>query len=609
LNPDSATRRRLRFGPFALDPRTAELTRDGTTVRLPPQPARILALLAGRQGDLVTREELRQQVWGRDTFVEFDQALNFCVRKIRAALGDDADAPRYVETLSRRGYRFIATVEEEAAAPLPAFPRDAARPAADPRAARDRVMLVVLPFENLSGDPAQDYFSDGLTEEMITRLGRLDPRRMGVIARTSAMRYRGVTRSVAEIASELGVQYLLEGSVRATRESVRVSAQLIRASDQTHLWADVYDRPLRDVLALQADIARAIAVPILLRLAPEGKAAPGGPEMVHPGAYKACLRGRFFWNKRTANDTDRSIREFKEAVRLDPGCAEAYVGLADAYAFLGDVGIATTPPRAAFERAALMVSRALELNPDLGEAHASRAHIAMHLFDWAEAAKAFERALDLAPNYPVAHEWYAFYLAFTGRIESAHAAMARALALDPISLSINKDVGELLYFDRRYEEALAQYRRTLEMDATFLRARIEAGRTLEQLGRFDEAIAELREATNLVRDNPEALAALGHALAAAGRSREARAVLGRLDAMARSRYVSPYDYAVVHAGLRQRARAFAWLERAASERAAWLIYLSVDPRLDRLRSDPRFRALARRVGVSLMPAPDPFLAR
>jgi TolB-like protein/Flp pilus assembly protein TadD len=578
---DSAPRPpRLRIGPVVFDPETGELRGEGTASRLPPQPARVLALLARRAGEIVTREELRRLLWGDDTFVDFEQGLNFCVRRIRSALGDEAERPAYIETLPRRGYRLIAPVEEVAATGMPP----------------GRAMLAVLPFENIGGDPDQEYFSDGLTEELITQLGRLDPLRLGVIARTSAMAYKRTRKSVDEIGRELGVHYVLEGSVRNAGGRIRIAAQLVQVRDQSHLWAETYERDLIDVLAVQAELGCAVAHEIGILFAPQGSDARRRGA-IDPTAYQAYLRGRYCWNKRTAEGFRKGIGYFEDATRTDPGYARAYAGLADCYALLGDVGVAALRPREAFARAEEAVRRALEIDDTLAEAHASFAHVRVHAFDWADAEREFERALALDPNYATARHWYALYLAAMERHAEAMAMIRRAQELDPVSLAIGTDAGVLLYYARRFDEAIEQYLRVLEMDPGFARAHATLGSAYAQKGRHQEAVAALRQAVALGRDNAKK-AALARACAAAGRRTEALGILTELTEASEPSYAAPHPIALIHAALGQVDQAFEWLLRAREEKAPEIVFLKVDPWLDGLRPDPRFRDLLRSVGLA-----------
>jgi TolB-like protein len=354
----------MRFGAFELDLASGELRKGNAPLRLQPQPLRVLVLLARRPGQLVTRDEIKKEIWAGETFVDFDQGLNYCIRQIRAALGDDAETPRFIETVTRRGYRFVAEVVSGRA------PMERSRP-----------MLVVLPFRDLSGKPDEEYFSDGLTEEMIAQLGRLNPQRLGVIARTSAMRYKGAGKSIEAIGRELGVSHALEGSVRRTAHRVRVTAQLVQVSDQTHLWAASFERPVGDILALQADFARAIAAQIGVQLTAEEQIRIASARPVHAGAYEAYLKGRYFWKRRSREALQKSVQCFRAAIEIDPEYAAPYAGLADVH--LTQLDYNHVSPRDAFVLADRMLVDALRLDNPLAEPHTSLGHLRLPRFDWA----------------------------------------------------------------------------------------------------------------------------------------------------------------------------------------------------------------------------------
>src|SRR5712691_3522505 len=389
------------FGSFQLDVATSELRRDGKPVRLQPQPVKVLALLAAHAGALVTREEIRAQIWSGDTFVDFEQGLNYCIAQIRTALGDNAKSPQYVETLQRRGYRFVASVRDGKAA------ADAA----------GKILLAVLPFENLSGDDDQEYFSDGLTEEMITELGRVNPQRLGVIARTSAMRYKGRTRSIDAIARDLGVAYILEGSVRRGVDRVRVTAQLIQASDQSNVWSDAFDRHLGDMLALQSELAAAIAQAIRVRLVPAEEKRRAARRPIDSTAYERYLKGRYLWNRRTRESLGESVRCFEQAIEHHIDYAAAYAGLADVH--LTQLDYNYLLPRDAFSLANRAVLEALRLDDTLADPHTSLRHLRLHEFNWRAAEQEFSRAIELNPSYATAHYYYGNLLAALGRTDEA----------------------------------------------------------------------------------------------------------------------------------------------------------------------------------------------
>jgi TolB-like protein/DNA-binding winged helix-turn-helix (wHTH) protein/Tfp pilus assembly protein PilF len=631
-------RRILGFGPFEVDLTSGELRREGFKVKLQDQPRRLLVLLLESAGEVVTREELRSKLWPADTFVDFDHSLNTAVRKLREALGDSAEAPRYVETLARRGYRFAVPVREreapaspalsaEAELPSPAPPTHAAtrrpsfpsrviliagalgaaallaywmgpRPGPRTQAGR-KLTLAVLPFDNLSGEADQEYLSDGLTEEMTTQLARLAPDRLRVTARSSTWKFKRADRDIPRIRQELGADYVLEGSLRRAGERVRVTAQLVQAVDQTHIWAETYDREMRDVLVLESEVARAVARAIAMKLAPEAEARLARARPVRPESYQDYLRGRYFFNRKTEAALRQALGYFQRAVAADPGNAAAYSGLADCYLSLGASSVVGgLPPRQAMPEAKAAALKALEIDGTLAEAHASLAFVHL-LYDWDFVAseKEFKRALDLDPDYTAAHHWYSHCLLPLGRTEESLAESRRALELEPLSLVVNTHLGWHYFYARQYDKAIEQYRRTLELDPAFPQTQRYAAWALLQKGRHEEAIADLRAASSALGPDPEVEAELGHALAVAGRRAEARAVLEGLRQLSSSRYVSPYSVALVHAGLADRDQALAWLDKAYDDRSDYMVYLGLEPMLDSLRSAPRFDALVRRVGL------------
>jgi TolB-like protein/DNA-binding winged helix-turn-helix (wHTH) protein len=631
-----ATQRRiLCFGSFEVDLASGELRRQGRKIRLQDQPFRLLALLLERAGEVVTREELRDKLWPADTFVDFDHSLNTAVRKLREALGDSAETPRYIETLAKRGYRFVAPVTEPGPtaqpgpstgaqvpslppanrARLPASARGALvvvavvcttalvtywaprRPGPRTRPGR-RLTLAVLPFDNLSGDLNQEYLSDGLTEEMITQLARLQPDRLRVTARSSTSKYKRAAGDIGRLRQELGADYVLEGSLRRAGERVRVTVQLIQAVDQTHVWAQTYDRDLRDVLVLQSEIARAVAAATALSLTPDAHARLARARPVHAESHLDYLRGRyFFWNRRSEAGVRQALGYFQRSIAADPDYAPAYSGLADCYMSLGASSVVGgLPPRQAMPEAKAAALRALQIDPTLAEAHNSLANVHL-LYDWDLAAseKEFRRAIELDPDFTTAHHWYSHTLMVLGRTEESLAESQRALELEPMHLVINGHLGWHYYYARQYDQAIEQYRKTLELDPAPLFQRYAAWAYLQR-GKHREAIDALRVALGAGR-NPPVEGELGHALAVAGRRAEALAVLEGLRQLSATRYVSPYSVALVHAGLGDRDQAFAWLDKAYDERSDYMPYLKLEPMLDGLRSDPRFDALVRRVGL------------
>jgi TolB-like protein/DNA-binding winged helix-turn-helix (wHTH) protein/Tfp pilus assembly protein PilF len=629
-------RRVLCFGSFEVDLGSRELRRQGLKIGLQDQPFRLLALLLERAGEVVTREELRDKLWPADTFVDFDHSLNTAVRKLREALGDSAETPRYVETLARRGYRFVAPVAEpgptaplaqsadaEVASPpppttarLPPSARRAlvvaavlasaalvaywvgGRPRPRTQPGR-RLTLAVLPFDNLSGDADQEYLSDGLTEEMITQLGRLEPDRLKVTARSSTWKYKHAERDIDRLRMELGADYVLEGSLRRAGERVRVTAQLIQAVDQTDVWAETYERDLRDVLVLQSEVARAVARAIALTLTPDAQARLASARSVRPESYEDYLRGRYFWNRRTEAALKQALGYFQRAIAADPDDARAYSGLADCYSSLGASSVVGgLPPRQAMPEAKAAALKALRIDGTLAEAHTSLAMVHL-LSDWDLTAseKEFRRAIELDPEYTTAHHWYSHCLLVLGRTDESLAESKRALEREPLNLVIGVHLGWHYLYARQYDQAIEQFRKTLELEPAFPQAQRYTAWGYLQKGMRQEAITSLQAALRTLGRDAEVEGELGHALGVAGRRAEALAVLEGLRQLSSTRYVSPYSVALVHVGLGDRDQAMAWLEKAYVERSDYMVYLNREPMLDGLRSDPRFAALVRRVGL------------
>ncbi len=604
----------VRFDLFVLDLRSGELRKSGVPLKLPPQPFKLLALLASRAGQVVTREEIRRLLWGEDTFVDFEQGVNHCIRDIRMALGDDADRPRYVETLPRRGYRFIAAVEPVA----PKVPMEAARGRGHgPRALAAgaallllgggyfawwslrpsavepgrRLMLAVLPFENLSGDPDDEYLSDGLTEDMITQLGRLDPERLGVIARTSSMRYKGAGKSVEEIGRELRVDYLLEGSVRRSGERLRISAQLIQVRDETHLWADHYDRELRDVLAVQGEVAQAVAREIQLTLSAGLQASLRRSLAVDPVVFEYYLRGRYFETR----GLEKAQGFFQQVVERDPSYAPAHAALARVYVLMGNWG--TLPTKEALARAQAAARRAIELDDDLPDGHLA---IADSTRDAALAEREYRRALELDPGHSHAHQSYGLFLAGRGRFEEGLSHLKRAHELDPLSGIINANVALGYFYLKRYDEAIAQSLRTLEIDPDRITARIDLGRAYAQKGMYAESIAEYEKvlASGIEPRVAEAMTHLTYTYARAGKQEEAKRSLVDLHEFAKNAAVPAAYFVVCYASLGDMDRAFSWLDKAVEEGYYDVYGLKTDPEFESLRSDPRLPGVLRRLGLA-----------
>lgn len=455
--------------------------------------------------------------------------------------------------------------------------------------------LAVLPLENLTGDPSQEYFADGMTDALITDLAQIGTLR--VISRTSIMRYKGIRKPLPDIARELGVDGIVEGTVTRSTGRVRVTSQLIYAPGDQHLWAHSYERDPGDVLKLQSEVAQAIAQQVRAQLTPQQKAQLGSARMVSPEAYEAYLKGRFFWNKYTEEGMKESIKYYRQAIQKDPQYAEAFAGLSASYGVLGN--FSALPPYEAYPEAKAAATKAVELDDRVTDGHSQLGYMAMFYdHDWPRAEREFGRALELNPSSADAHRGFAQYLLSTGRIDESIANIRKAKALDPVALDINFDEGWYLYMARRPDEAIAQLRRVLDMDPNFVVAHLVLGGAYEEKGEFDQSIGEYKIAVALSGNLTGRLGALGHAYAVAGRTKEARETLIRIKQVSTHRYVSPYHTALVYAGLGEQDEAFALLEKAYREHFWMMAFLNVDPRLDPLRSDPRFQDLQRREGLS-----------
>ncbi len=454
--------------------------------------------------------------------------------------------------------------------------------------------VAVLPLQNLSRDPEQEYFADGMTEALIADLAKIAALR--VISRTSVMQYKGTKKPLPEIARELNVHAVVEGAVLRSGDRVRITAQLIEATTDRHLWAESYERDFRDILALQSEVARAIASEIKIKVTPQEQARLAQTRPVNPGAYEAYLKGSYYSNKRTEEAITKAIEYFEKAVEKDPGYALAYAGLADSYSLLVRYG--AVQPREAMPKAKVAAQKALQFDDTLAEAHTSLAYASLHHdWNWKAAEQQFKRAIELTPNYATAHQWYARYLTAMGRFEEAIRQVQRARELEPLSLIINSAVGYAYYFARQYDRAIEESRKALEMEPNFSRTHWNLGLAYEQKGMFEPAIAEFQQAIALSGESPVIQAALAHAYAVAGKRGEAQKALDGLKELSSRRYVPSYPIAGIYAGLGDRDQAFRWLEKAYEERDNGLPYLKVDPILDVLRRDERFAALVRRVGL------------
>jgi TolB-like protein/cytochrome c-type biogenesis protein CcmH/NrfG len=568
---DAAGRSRsgfVRFGFFEVDQRSGELRRQGVKVKLQEQPFLLLQMLLEHPGKIVTRDELQKRIWPSDTFVDFEQGLNNAAKRLREALSDSADAPRFIETIPRRGYRFIASIN------------------AGPRQMES---LVVLPLENLSRDPEQEYFADGLTEALINSLAKIAA--LQVISRTTAMRYKKTDKTLPQIASELNVDAIIEGTVLRSGERVRISVQLIDAHTDTHLWAQSYDRDLRDILALHAELAQAVAREVQVKLTPHDYAHFAHTHPVDPEAYEAYLKGRYHWNRRPA-ELGKAIQCLEHATTKDPGYAAALTGLADCLNSLTVYGLA--PPSEGCVKARHLAQRALEIGHSLAEAHTALGIATMYDYDFPTAEREFERAIELNPRYAFAHTLFSFLLAWTGRYEEAYTEAQRALRLDPLSSMTNSMVGWVYLHGRRYDQAIEQLQKTLELDPRSGASWAFLGWAQSCKSLHESAIASLRKSSE-IWPGPGPIAWLGQVYATAGYRGEALKILEQLQELSKQQYVSPYGVGRIYAALGQTEEAFRWLETAYEQRGDWMVFLKVDPVFDDLRSDPRFQDLMRRM--------------
>jgi TolB-like protein/DNA-binding winged helix-turn-helix (wHTH) protein/Tfp pilus assembly protein PilF len=641
-----------RFGVFELDPVAGELRKRGLRVRLQDQPIRVLLLLVQRPGEVVTRDEIQKALWPGNTFVDFDHGLNKAISKIREALSDSAESPRFVETVARRGYRFLAEVKTAADSPLAAA---AGSPTAEPgtesvssistespnradlndraqgsapaassssqifwkvlalllvlalagvaawryharnSAAHPIRSLAVLPLESLSNDASQDYFADGMTDQLISDLGQISALR--VISRTSVMSYKHVRKPLPQIAQELGVDAIIEGTVLRSGDNVRITAQLIDAASDKHLWSRSYEGELRDALNLQNKVAAAIADQIRVNLNAQEQTALSSVRVVKPSAYESFLKGRFFWNKRTASGLNVALAYFNQAIEDDPKYAEAYSGLADTYALLGDWQYAVMSAKEALPKAKTAATKAIELNDSLGEAHNSLAFV-LDGYDWDFEAggREFRRAIELNPGYATAHHWYAWHLSLVGQHEEAIAEMRKAVSLDPLSLVINSDLAELLLLAHSYDESIAQSRKTIEMDPNFALAHNQLAQAYLAKQQIDDAIAEFHKAVEVSGgENPICVANLARAYAAAGKKDKAEELLEGLMRKSSPNQSHAAEIAMIYASLGQNDEAMKWLQKGYDERFNPGVLLR--PGFDTLRSDPRFVALVHLVGL------------
>jgi len=653
----NARARIVRFGTFEADLNAGELRKGGVKIKVHGQPFEVLALLLGRPGEVVPREEFRQKLWPTDTFVDFDHGVNTAINRLREALGDSADSPRFIETVPRRGYRFVAPIETPGAADagttllrtgtpaseqIPAgkqvAPRDYGRRAPvlafamiagialiaslSRSTVRERLFgvrstpriqsLAVLPLMNLSSDADQDFFADGMTEELTTDLGKISALR--VISRTSAMQYKGTKKPLSEIARELNVDALVEGTVARSGNHLRITANLLQASPEKHLWAESYESEVGDALTVQGQIARAVAREIQVKLTPEEQKLLANARPVNPKAHDDYLKGRYLCRKDTREGVDKGIQYFQSAIQEASTEPLAYAGLADCYVIIGwggDVFAGDLPPKESLTNARDAARKALQLDGDLAEAHTSLAVAELILnWNWADAEREFKRAIELNPNYSPAHVWYAHYLAAMSRFDESVAEAKRSLELDPIS-QFTMDFAEwAFYLAHRYDLAVPQSQKSLELAPEFPWAHYDLGLVYARTGRVSESVQEFTKAEELFGMSQDRLGELRKAYQQSGEKGYWRKILEFCREQSKQRrkfgstsgygwgdYAQNVDVAAVQVRLGEFDAAFESLERGYSKHETMLIYLKVDPIWDVLRSDARFQDLIRRVGI------------
>jgi TolB-like protein/DNA-binding winged helix-turn-helix (wHTH) protein/Tfp pilus assembly protein PilF len=658
MSPSSQAPLVFRFGVFEVDPRQSELRKSGLKIKLQDQPFQVLVMLLERPGETVTREELQHRLWSDDTFVDFDHSLNSAIKKLREALGDESKNPRFIETFHRRGYRFIAPVETQNSVDFGTTVLGSGTPSSEairaeahgaPRrfGRRARVMasavlaaiallvilslssvrerwfghrsppriqsLAVLPLVNLSSDTVQDYFTDGMTEELTTDLGKISALR--VISRTSAMQYKGSKKSLPEIARELNVDAIVEGTVERSGSRLRITANLLQASPEKHLWAESYESEVGDILTVQGRVAQAIAREIRVRLTPEEQKLLGNGRPVNPQAHDDYLKGRYLCNNETREGLDRAIQYFQQAIEEAPTDPLAYAGLANCYAisgWAGDIFAGDLSPRDIMPKARDAALKALRLDETSAEAHTSLAAVELILnWNWSGAEREFKRAIELNPNYSPAHACYAHYLVAMGRFDESVVEAKRSLELDPFS-KFTMDFSEwAFYLAHRYDLAAQQSQKSLELAPEFPWAHYDLGEVNEHTGRARESVQEFMKAEELFGMSQDRLAELrkayyqsgergywGKSLAFCREASKKRRKFGSSSGYGSCDYMKNSGMATVQVRLGEINAAFESLERGYAKHEVDLIYLKVDPSWDNLRSDPRFQDLIRRVGLT-----------
>jgi TolB-like protein/DNA-binding winged helix-turn-helix (wHTH) protein/Tfp pilus assembly protein PilF len=644
-----------RFADFEVDVRARQLRKRGTKIKLHGQPFQMLLMLLEPAGEVVSREQMQEKLWPADTFVDFEHSLNTSIKRLRQALNDSATEPRFIETLPRVGYRFIAAVTasvgdesvadlaaqtlpgpspvsgipgttDQASSPRHSFawflglalagvaiagvliafnvartrdrlagifrpPNNAA--GASGSAGKSRRSVAVLPLQNLSADPGQNYFADGMTDELTTDLAQFADLR--VISRTSTMHYKDGNKTAPQIGKELGVDALVEGSVERVGDRVRIRAQLIDCATDRHLWAQSYDREMKDVLSMQTEAAKEIAEQIRGSVSPPAALRETNPAPVDPEAFEAYLKGRYFWNKRTPDGLNKSIEYFGRAITKDPSFAAAYAGLADAYSLLGSDVL---PADAANSKARANASKAIALDPNIAEGHAALALVEFYYdWNWKQSEEEFRRAIELNPNYATAHQWYSHYLTAMLRFPEAVEQAEAAQQIDPLSLAINTTLASRYRHAGRTDDAMRLDQRTLEMDPNFVPAHVSLAAVYEDQRAWPQALDEYKKVISVSPNDPAALAGAGFVYAQLGQKEEARKIIVQLTEAEKKHYVPSFEMASIFAGLDDATAAMQWLEKAYQQRESQMPFLSSDGHFDSLHRDPRFQNLVKRLNL------------
>jgi TolB-like protein/DNA-binding winged helix-turn-helix (wHTH) protein/Flp pilus assembly protein TadD len=642
MSSSSTSREIVRFGVFELDSVTGDLRKSGVKLKLHDQPFQLLVMLLSRPGELVTREEIRNRLWPRDMFVDFDHGLNNAVARLREALGDSADSPRFVETLPRKGYRFIASADRKSLDPDSGacppqteppkgdYPLIASarllRPEKTPRRTWTRRQLIVpallllaastlgitlytkfsrrkamarirsiavLPLQNMSHDSEQEYFADGMTEALIDNLSKIEALR--VISRTSVMQYKAAHKSLPEIARELNVDAIVEGSVQRSGDQVRISAELIDGTSDSHMWERTFDRDLSDTLMLESEVAQAVAAEIQIRLTPGDTARIPVTHVANSKAHDAYLRGRYAWSTKTRSGLEQSIAWYQKAIEQDPQYALAYANMADSYVLLENDGY--MPASEANPKIRNAAMNAVAADPHLAEAHLMLADVKETEWDWAAAEQEYRRAIELNPGMARAHHWYAILLTDLKRYDEAFAEIERAVELEPQTASLYLVQAESYYFAGRYDQALLTLDTSPPLQARGSRGETFAGLVLLRKGDYAQAISRIRTVVDSKAGNARDLATLGYAYALAGKKKEALASLHKLRHFEKGGYVELGYLATIWVGLGNKDKALDLLNKDCELHSSFLMSLATDPVFQPLHSDNRFQDLLRRIGL------------